>query len=91
MLKRDKVEVEYVPVFDKYGLGTTIWGPLCAGMLTGKFNDGNIPDDSRFVTSPFSQMYENMYMPRITNQKEVMVAKLQALGKLATDNGWTQS
>jgi len=31
------MEVEYAPIFDKYKYGTTIWGPLAGGVLTGKY------------------------------------------------------
>jgi voltage-dependent potassium channel beta subunit len=44
---REKVEHDYLPLYDLMGLGTTIWSPLASGALTGKYNDG-IPDDSRF-------------------------------------------
>lgn len=44
---REKVESDYVPLYDLMGLGTTIWSPLASGALTGKYNDG-IPEDSRF-------------------------------------------
>lgn len=33
---RDKVEMDYKPVFERYGYGTTIWSPLASGVLTGK-------------------------------------------------------
>lgn len=46
MFNRDKVEGEYRPIYEQYGLGTTIWSPLASGILTGKYLDG-IPDDSR--------------------------------------------
>jgi voltage-dependent potassium channel beta subunit len=46
MFHRDRVEVEYAPLYDEIGLGTTIWSPLASGLLTGKYNDG-IPADSR--------------------------------------------
>ena len=35
------------PVFDKFGFGATVFGPLAAGVLTGKYNDG-IPEVSRY-------------------------------------------
>ena len=35
-----------LPLYDLFGLGTTIWSPLASGILTGKYNDG-IPADSR--------------------------------------------
>jgi voltage-dependent potassium channel beta subunit len=47
LFTREKVENDYLPLYDLMGLGTTIWSPLASGALTGKYNDG-IPDDSRF-------------------------------------------
>jgi aryl-alcohol dehydrogenase-like predicted oxidoreductase len=91
MLKRDTVEVDYIPLYDKYGMGLTTWGALQGGMLTGKFNDGNIPDDSRVSNSPFKGFFQVRYDTRIANNKEVMIGKLQALGKLAADNGCSQT
>ena len=37
MFARDRMEVEYLPLFDKEKLGTTIWSPLASGLLTGKY------------------------------------------------------
>ena len=46
---RENVEVKLVPFFDKYGLGTAIWSPLFGGILSGKYNDLNIPEGSRMT------------------------------------------
>jgi voltage-dependent potassium channel beta subunit len=46
LLTRDRVEKEYPPVIDKYGIGLTTWSPLASGQLTGKYLDG-IPEGSR--------------------------------------------
>ncbi|MBK8165687.1 MAG: aldo/keto reductase [bacterium] len=46
MFHRDKVEVEFAPLYEEIGLGTTIWSPLASGLLSGKYNDG-IPPGSR--------------------------------------------
>ncbi len=46
MLKRERVEKEYLPIYEKYGMGLTIWSPLNSGILTGKYNNG-IPKGSR--------------------------------------------
>ncbi len=46
LFNRDKMELEYLPLFENYGLGTTIWSPLSSGLLTGKYNKG-IPEGSR--------------------------------------------
>ncbi|MEQ8521854.1 MAG: aldo/keto reductase, partial [Vicingaceae bacterium] len=40
MFWRDKVEVEYAQIYKTVGLGTTIWSPLCSGLLSGKYNEG---------------------------------------------------
>ncbi|HUP14028.1 MAG TPA: aldo/keto reductase, partial [Niastella sp.] len=52
MFERYKMEMDYLPVFRNVGLGTTIWSPLAAGFLTGKYNDG-IPEDSRLAIKGF--------------------------------------
>lgn len=35
-----------MPLYEKYGMGTTVYSPLAGGALTGKYNDG-VPEDSR--------------------------------------------
>jgi len=51
MLYRHEVEADYRKLYDKYGFGTTVWSPLHMGLLSGKYNDGTIPPDSRFGRS----------------------------------------
>jgi voltage-dependent potassium channel beta subunit len=46
MVHRDRFEREYAPLYDRIGLGTTIWSPLASGLLTGKYSSG-IPQESR--------------------------------------------
>ena len=46
MFNRQKIEHEYARLYRDIGLGTTIFSPLAAGLLTGKYNDG-IPGGSR--------------------------------------------
>lgn len=41
-----KVEGEFLPLYEKYGLGLTTWSPLASGLLTGKYNHG-IPRGTR--------------------------------------------
>ena len=48
MFFRDHLEKDYLKLFEKYGLGTTIWSPLASGILSGKYNQG-IPSDSRLA------------------------------------------
>lgn len=48
LLARERVEKEYAPLYEHYGMGTTIWSPLASGILTGKYNNG-IPPGSRLA------------------------------------------
>jgi aryl-alcohol dehydrogenase-like predicted oxidoreductase len=52
LFEREKMERDYTTIFKNIGLGTTIWSPLCSGLLTGKYNDG-IPDGSRLGIEGF--------------------------------------
>lgn len=51
LFHRERVEHEYLPLYQKYGMGATIWSPLDFGILTGKYNQG-IPAGSRLETHP---------------------------------------
>lgn len=46
MFERQKVEHDYLPLYDDPGLGLTTWSPLASGLLTGKYVDG-VPAGSR--------------------------------------------
>ena len=59
LLDRERVEVEYQPLFEKYRLGTTIWSPLASGALTGKYLNG-IPEGSRASLPGYEWLREHM-------------------------------
>lgn len=40
LLHRQRVELEYAPLYAELGLGTTVWSPLASGLLTGKYAAG---------------------------------------------------
>lgn len=46
LLHRERVELEYAPLYAELGLGTTTYSPLASGLLTGKYNEG-MPGDAR--------------------------------------------
>ncbi|KAF2958934.1 alcohol dehydrogenase [Thermotoga sp. Ku-13t] len=46
LLVRERVEREYAPLYEKYGMGLTTFSPLASGLLSGKYLEG-IPSDSR--------------------------------------------
>ena len=59
LLDRQRFEVEYAPLFERYGMGTTTWSPLASGALTGKYLDG-IPQDSRAALPGYEWLREHM-------------------------------
>jgi len=77
MLHRGRVEGDLLPLFDMYGLGTTIYSPLAVGILTGKYNDG-IPEGSALDTG-------GEWLRK--KLSDGVVAKARALGKLADELG----
>jgi voltage-dependent potassium channel beta subunit len=79
MFERFKMEQDYLPVFKNKGLGTTIWSPLAAGFLTGKYNNG-IPADSRLAIEGFDWLKERWL-------QEAKLAKVKKLGALADSLG----
>ena len=76
MFVSDKVEGDYLPLYDLIGLGTTIWSPLASGVLTGKYNSG-IPDDSRMNLPGYEWLKAEW-------QSESGKAKLAQVAQLAT-------
>lgn len=82
MFVRQKVEADYLPLYDLMGLGTTIWSPLASGMLTGKYNKG-IPNDAR-VNLPG---YEWLKKDFESEEGKSRLTKVQELAKLADEIG----
>jgi aryl-alcohol dehydrogenase-like predicted oxidoreductase len=49
-----QVESEFRPVFDRYGIGTTIWSPLKYGLLSGKYSAASAPEaGTRFAMDQY--------------------------------------
>ncbi len=46
ILHREKVDKEFLRLYEDIGLGTTTWSPLASGLLTGKYLNG-VPEGSR--------------------------------------------
>ena len=59
LLDRERFEVEYAPIFEKYGMGTTTWSPLASGALTGKYLAG-IPEGSRASLAGYEWLKKHM-------------------------------
>ena len=80
MFVRRKMEAEFRPLFDRFGLGTTIWSPLASGFLTGKYLDG-VPKGSRLDL-------ENMeWLRQYTVDDQAKMRKAAAIRDVASDLG----
>ena len=81
LFERDKVEKEFLSIYDNPGLGTTIWSPLASGLLSGKYNDG-IPKNSRFALEGFDWLKDRWVM-------DEKIKKVKKLADLANKLGIT--
>ena len=89
MLCRDRFEKEYRRLFSEYKYGTTIWSPLAGGILAGKYNDGKIPEGSRYDNHKILDATWEKYMG--PKAKELTLSKLNKLAALAKELGYTQA
>jgi len=87
---RDRFEKEYARLFQTRKYGTTIWSPLAGGILSGKYNDGNAPEGSRYKENDFAK---NTVWPRYFNdaKKEDTIKMLKGLEQIAKDVGCSQA
>jgi aryl-alcohol dehydrogenase-like predicted oxidoreductase len=79
LLERNKLENEYLGIFNTVGLGTTIWSPLASGLLSGKYNDG-IPEDSRFGLQGFDWLKDRWMKDELLKKVKSLAALAQELG-----------
>lgn len=79
MFERYKMEMDYLPVFKNTGLGTTIWSPLAAGFLTGKYLNG-IPENSRLAIEGFDWLKDRWLQQEKMDKLKKLVALANTLG-----------
>jgi len=79
MFNRTKLEKDYLNIFNNIGLGTTIWSPLAAGVLTGKYNNG-IPEGSRLAMEGFEWLVNKQL-------NDDRIAKVRQLVPIAEELG----
>lgn len=92
MLARTRFEKEYRRIFSDYKHGSTIWSPLAGGILAGKYNDGNIPEGSRYSKDKHGDMLGSIWNKYFSeDKKKETLAKLNKLGELAKELGYTQA
>lgn len=84
MFHRERFEKEYFPLYRApYNIGTTTWSPLASGLLTGKYNDGTIPEGSRASQKGYG------WLEGVVQQwkKEGKLDKVKELTEYASKNG----
>ncbi len=79
LFTREKVEADYLPLYEQYGLGTTTWSPLASGLLTGKYLDG-IPEDSR-LNLPGYEWLRDLVLDQSGQHKLARVRQLQPVAE----------
>ena len=80
LLDRERFEVEYGPLYEKYGLGTTTWSPLASGVLTGKYLEG-IPAGSRATLPGYEWLRRRMVESDRGKEHLQQVARLLPVAK----------
>jgi voltage-dependent potassium channel beta subunit len=86
MFNRKRVERHYAHLYQRIGLGTTIWSPLDSGILTGKYNQG-IPEDSRLNLEGYDWLKEDYQSPEGKEKLE----KVALLMPIAEELGCTMA
>jgi voltage-dependent potassium channel beta subunit len=88
LLGRARIERDLVPLFRRYGMGTTVYQPLAGGFLTGKYLDG-VPEDSRFARGEWMRkQLTQERLEKCRKLKEVADDLGMPLARLAI--AWTQ-
>jgi voltage-dependent potassium channel beta subunit len=80
---RHRVEKEYAPLYEEFGLGTTIWSPLASGLLTGKYAKG--PQAGARATLQSCEWMKDRMVREAQNKAEI----IQKLAALAQELGMT--
>lgn len=86
MFARKRFEVEYAMLYDRIGLGTTIWSPLASGLLTGKYSEG-IPEESRASVKGYEWLRDILE----SEEGQQQIAKVRELQPIADDLGTTMA
>ncbi len=83
LFERKKIELDYLPVYEEVGIGTTIWSPLASGILTGKYNNG-VPEGSRLSIEKYAWLKESAL-------QQERIDKVKQLEKVANELNTTLS
>lgn len=82
MFSRQRIEEEYLDLYESLGLGTTTYSPLASGVLTGKYGAG-IPKDSRSNLPGYEWLLRFME----SEEGQTRIAKVRELESVAEELG----
>jgi voltage-dependent potassium channel beta subunit len=71
MAHRDRVENEILPVTAKHGVGLVVWSPLGMGVLTGKFDNGDVPGSRLSDTTIGRDLYTPETIEKVRQLKPI--------------------
>jgi voltage-dependent potassium channel beta subunit len=86
LFHRERFEREYAPLYERIGLGTTIWSPLASGLLTGKYNDG-VPDGTRSTLEGYEWLRSRLEGEAVEDK----IDTVRQLTEVADDLGCTMA
>lgn len=82
LLEPERLRVELAPLRRRHGLGTTTWGPLRAGVLSGKYA-GGVAEGTRLSRPGYAQLRESLAAGG------ALTTALRELSRLADEAGTT--
>ena len=80
MFEREKMEKEYMEIFQTQKMGTTIWSPLASGLLTGKYMRG-MPSNTRTSLKNYKFIKDSFESEEYKRRHE----KVRQLNQLSND------
>jgi len=83
LLHRERVELEYAPLYAELGIGATTWSPLASGLLSGKYTAG-IPAGSRLAQPEMAWLRERFERDTAGEQR---LERARAFTALAAELG----
>jgi len=89
MLMRKDVEYDLCKLLRKKRYGVNVFAPLAGGLLTGKYNSGVPPENSRFEKKVRPSDAWTKFIK--SDKKEMTLKKLNQLSELAKNIGCTQT
>lgn len=88
-LTRDNFEKNLRHSYENYKYGTTIWSPLAGGILSGKYNSGEIPEGSRYTSDYAKNNLLGKYFGEKVKDNTLRI--LKGFEEIATELGCSQA